>query len=224
MSVCADGQGICRLNKNNQPSSSSVSRDEGLVCFPPLNQSFTICWACWQLPSRAEGLRDTTFAPGYHGRASRITTSNKQSFKPFLKGASWESYMDMKGKIGQCRCLEAEMMDKPPERRNMTQDTPSAVRTGEHSTLYMLATGFEFSEKAINAKPWRTVEEKLMFKHERSSQFPGSCLSSAGSVEQMGYLPCSASNTARGLSKSWTLKVMDDKVLMLFIQKDDAVS
>lgn len=221
MSVCADGQGICRLNKNNQPSSSSVSRDEGLVCFPPLNQSFTICWACWQLPSRAEGLRDTTFAPGYHGRASRITTSNKQSFKPVLKGASWESYMDMKGKIGQCRCLEAEMMDKPPERRNMTQDTPSAVRTGEHSTLYMLATGFEFSEKAINAKPWRTVEAHV--KTWKKPSVPR-ILSSAGSVEQMGYLPCSASNTARGLSKSWTLKVMDDKVLMLFIQKDDAVS
>lgn len=106
----------------------------------------------------------------------------------------------------------------------MTQDIPSAVRTGGYSTLQMFATGFDFSGKAINAKPWRMAEERLMLKHERSPQFPGSCLSSAGSAEQMGYLPCSASNRARGLSQSWTLKVMDDKVLMLFLQKDDAVS
>lgn len=106
----------------------------------------------------------------------------------------------------------------------MTQDTPSAVRTGEYSTLQMLGTGFDFSGKAINAKPWRTVEERLMLKHERSPQFPGLCLSSAGSVEQMGYLPCSASNRARGLSQPWTLRVMNDKVLTLLTPKDDAAS
>lgn len=104
------------------------------------------------------------------------------------------------------------------------QDIPSAVRTGEYSIVQMLATGFDFLGKTRNAKPWRTVEERLMLKHERIPQFPGSCQSSVGSVEQMGYLPCSASNRARGLSQSWTLKVMDDEVLMLLIQKDDAAS
>lgn len=74
----------------------SVSRDEGLVCFPPLNQSFTICWACWQLPSRAEGLRDTTFAPGYHDRASRITTSTSRVLSLFSKVLP-ERYREMKG-------------------------------------------------------------------------------------------------------------------------------
>lgn len=102
MPVCADGQGICMQNKSNQPSSSSVSRDEGLVCFPPLNQSFTICWACWQLPSRAEGLRDTTPAPGYHDRGSRIISSTKQSFKSVLKGASWELH----GNEGESRRVQ----------------------------------------------------------------------------------------------------------------------
>lgn len=106
----------------------------------------------------------------------------------------------------------------------MTQDTPSAVRTGEYSTPQMFGKHFDFSGKAINAKPWRTVEERLMLKHERSPQFPGSCLSSAGSVEQMGYLPQGASNRARGLSQSWTLKVMNDKVLTLLTGKDDAAS
>lgn len=97
----------------------------------------------------------------------------------------------------------------------MTQDTPSAVRTGEHSTLQMLGTCFGFARKAINAKPWRAVEERLMLKHERSPQFPGSCLGSAGSVEQMGYPPCSASNRARGLAQSWALKVMNDKINLI---------
>lgn len=50
----------------------------------------------------------------------------------------------------------------------MTQDTPSAVRTGEYSTLQMFGTHFDFSGKAINAKPCRTVEERLMLKHEGS--------------------------------------------------------
>lgn len=125
MSVCADGQGICMKNKNNQPSSSSVSRNEGLVCFPPLNQSFTICWACWQLPSGAEGLRDMTCAPGYHDRASRITTTTtKSSFKSVLKAASW----DLHGNEGENRTFQVpEMMDKPWSSRKEESDSGYSI-------------------------------------------------------------------------------------------------
>lgn len=68
--------------RNNQPSCSSVSRDEGLVCFHPLNQSFTICWACWQLLGITNSLRDATFAPQESQTCSMM--------RSVLNGTAWE--------------------------------------------------------------------------------------------------------------------------------------
>lgn len=228
MSICPDGQGICKRNKNNQPSCSSVSRDEGSVCFPPLNQSLTICWACWQLPSVANSLRDMTFAPRYQDTASRITTT-KHVFLSLFSKALPESYTQTKENAGQCRGLETEMTDKSwsfgkgLKRLGVLRQQSRQVSTAHRRCS---ETCSDLSGKAINAKPWGTVGERLTFKDEKrralNSDVPARAQQTALSRRVISNrLPQTG---ARVLPHSWALKVLNDTVLRLLAYKDDTAS
>lgn len=165
MSICPDGQGICKWNKNNLPCCSSVSRDEGLVCFPPLNQSFTICWACWQLPSVANSLRDMTFAPRYQDTASRITTT-----KHVLEVCSQRCYLrathKRRRKQDRARVWRPRWRTnhQSSERRKSTQGTPAAATTGEYSTLQVLGNTLWFLRDINKCKALRDCRREARIK------------------------------------------------------------
>lgn len=165
MSVCPDGQGICKRHTNNQPSCSSVSRDEGLVCFPPLNQPFTICWACWQSPSVANSLRDMTFAPRYQDAAPGIT-STPSLFSKVIP----ESYTQRKEKTGRGRGLGTEVMDTSWSFRKGSDSGCSIGRRCR--SLQMLGNTLWFSREGNKCKAPRDCRREAHVKRWGESSIP----------------------------------------------------
>lgn len=137
-----------------------------------------------------------------------------------------ESYMEMKGKIGQCRCLETEMMDKPQSSRKEQSDSGYSIssqdRRGEHTadawnTLWFFREGnkckaLEDCRGEAHVKTWEKPSAARILP-EFSRQCWADGLSSMQGLKQ-----------GQRLSQSWTLKVMNDKVLTLLTEKDDAAS